>query len=318
MKPALLACGLALLAAPALASAQSLGFGGNGSTPQPIHITAQNGIAWNQKSRTVTAMGDAKAVRGKVTVTADRLIAHYHPKKTDDSQKAAKPKTGATGSLGGLESGASQITQLDAVGHVHIFTATDQAFADRAVYHMDIHELVLTGKHLKLTTPTETVTARDAIQYWSVARKAVAIGKAVITSKDGRSITADRLTGYFVASQPGTAAASQGTDAEASKLRKVIADGHVLVRTATDVATGDHGVYHPATGIAILTGNVHITHGPNELAGAKAEVNLKTGLATLIAAPGRRVEGLVIPDSSGNGTSGTAPKSPQSGSRPAQ
>ena len=73
--------GLIALIAPAAAFAQSLGFGGNsGGTPQPINITASNGIAWNQKARTVTAMGNAQAVRGKVTITADRLIAHYQPK----------------------------------------------------------------------------------------------------------------------------------------------------------------------------------------------------------------------------------------------
>lgn len=299
MKTARLAFSLALLGAPCLAHAQSLGFGGgNGPTPSPINITAQNGIAWDQKGHTVTAMGDARAVRGKVTVTSDRLVAHYQPKAG-----GAKPAPGtqqADSGIGGLESGSSQITQLDAIGHVHIFTATDNAYGDLAIYHMARHELVLTGHDLKLTTPNDTVTARDAIQYWSEARKAVAIGNAVLVTKDHRSISADTLTGYFVPttpSAPGAKPAAADQPDQTSKLRKVVAVGHVIVRTATDIATGDHGVYHPATGIAILTGNVHITRGPNELAGQKGRVNMKTGIATLIAAPGHRVEGLVIPDS---------------------
>ncbi|WP_202630628.1 hypothetical protein, partial [Deinococcus alpinitundrae] len=67
------------------------------------------------------------------------------------------------------------------------------------VYHMARHELVLTGGNLRLITPTETVTATRALQYWSEARKAVAIGHAKVVGKDGRSVTADRLTGYFTA-----------------------------------------------------------------------------------------------------------------------
>ncbi|HEX7389174.1 MAG TPA: LptA/OstA family protein [Acidiphilium sp.] len=315
---------LVVIAVPGAVFAQGLGFGDNsGGPPVPINITASNGIAWNQKAHTVTAIGNAQAVRGKVTVTADRLIAHYQPKPQANSQSNSQTKPGTKpandaapakpvsepDALSGIDSGESQITELDAVGHVHIFTSTDQAFGDLAVYHMATGELVLTGKNLKLITPNDTVTARDQLQYWSKEHKAVAIGDALIVAKDHRSIAADTLTGYFVAdttpgaptAQPAVqkqaATSADASPEQAQKLRKVIAEGHVVVRTATDIATGDHGIYHPATGIAILTGNVHITRGPNELAGNRAQVNTKTGIATLISAPGHRVEGLVLPNS---------------------
>jgi len=325
MSAALMA--IPLVVTPLVAHAQSLGFGGGtGATPTPINITASNGIAWNQNARTVTALGDAKAVRGKVTVTANQLIAHYHPKPgttpapSPTAKPAARPASG-TDSLGGLESGSSEITQLDAVGNVHIFTATDQAFGDLAVFHMARHELVLTGNHLKLTTPRDIVTAKDAIQYWSQEHKAVAIGNALIVTDDHRSIAADTLTGYFVAAAPSTPGAAPtataNPDDQASKLRKVVAIGHVVVRTATDIATGDRGVYRPATGIAILTGDVHITRGPNELAGQKGQVNMKTGIATLMATPGHRVEGLVLPDSAPPPGQSSATKPPHSAGKPA-
>ncbi|HQU11050.1 MAG TPA: LptA/OstA family protein [Acidiphilium sp.] len=330
------AAALLLVALPGTAVAQSLGFGPAGGQPTPIDITAQNGIAWNQKTRIVTASGNAKAVRGSVTVTADQLVAHYSPAPAGAGKPAApqatpqtpQQTTPATG-LGGLDSGASQITRLEAVGHVHIFTATEQAFGDLAVYHMSRHELVLTGHGLRLVTPSETVTATRALQYWSDARKAVAIGHARVVGKDGRSVTADRLTGYFAPAAPAAkpqaapvtkapaGAPPSAAQTDASKLRKVVAEGHVVVTTQSDVATGDHGVYHPASGIAILTGNVHITHGPNELAGQIAQINMKTGIATLVSRPGHRVEGLIIPDTTQAQRQGAA-KSPHSGAKAAR
>ncbi len=290
----------------AQAQAQALGFGGNSGAPQPINITSSNGISWNQNKETVTAVGNAQAVRGKVTVTANRLVAHYKKttaKASVNAQQQPGEKPAAQkqpDALTGLDSGQSQITQLDAVGNVHIFTATDQAFGDLAIYHMAADELVLTGGNLRFITPDDTVTARDAIEYFSKLRKAIAKGNAMVVAKDQRSIAADTLIGYFLppaAAPAGAASANPQPDAQSGKLHKVEAFGHVIVRTATDVATGDQGVYHPATGIAILTGSVHITRGPNEMAGARARVNMNTGIATLLAAPGARVSGLVLPDS---------------------
>ena len=314
---------LALIAAPSLSHAQSLGFSQStapGATPQPIQITASNGLEWNQKTRIITANGNAQAVRGTVTITADQLIAHYAANSTGPAaQPASSAANPGSDPLSGLDQGQSKLTRLEAVGNVHIFTKTEQAFADHAIYHMASGELVLTGNALRLTTPSDTITAAKSLQYWSKDRRAVAIGTAQVVTKNHRSIQADQLTGYFAArpTSPTTA-----TTSSAGKLRKVIAQGHVIVRTATDIATGDHGVYRPATGIAVLTGNVHITRGPNELAGGKALVNMKTGIATLLAAPGHRVQGVVLPNSAPPAltvapalTAPPAVKSPQSSAK---
>jgi lipopolysaccharide export system protein LptA len=189
--------------------------------------------------------------------------------------------------------------ELDAVGHVHIYTATDNAYGDHAVYSLDSKILVLTGDHLKLTTQHDVITARDAIEYYSVQRMAVARGKALIVADDGRSVAADTLVGYLAppASSGGTATPAANSDPlQAGQLRKVDAFGHVVIHTTTDTATGDTGVYLPQSGRARLGGDVRIIRGPNILTGSDALVNMKTGVATLLAAPGGQVAGTIMPN----------------------
>ena len=65
------------------ALAQSLNFGG-GDTP--VEVFADNGIEWQQDRLVFVARGNARAVRGPVTVFADELRAYYrkrHDGRTD-------------------------------------------------------------------------------------------------------------------------------------------------------------------------------------------------------------------------------------------
>jgi lipopolysaccharide export system protein LptA len=65
--------------------------------------------------------------------------------------------------------------------------------------------------------------------------------------------------------------------------------------------------------MARLGGNVKITRGQNQLNGAEADVNMKTGIATLVArTPGAgqtpgRVHGLVMPNDESNKSFGNDP-----------
>lgn len=275
---------LAMLATTSPALAQNLNLaGGSGASPAPIQITASQSIEWSQKTDTVTATGNTKAVRGNVTVTADQMIAHYAP------EKSATPTSSTSGHDNNsvLGQGNNQLTELDAIGHVHIYTATDNAWADRAVYSASQQVLVLTGKNLKLTTPTDTLTARDSIEYYTADHKAVARGNAYITSTDGHSLSANVITGYFSPSS---------SDNSQESLEKVDALGNVIITTKSDTASGNSGVYMPSTGEARLGGNVHITHNGNHLSGSDALVNTKAGTATLLASPGGRVSGVILPD----------------------
>ncbi len=286
MRPAALALAALLLAGPAGAQGIDLSQGG------PVEVTSTDGIEWRQAEQVIVARGNARASRGGVTVESDRLIARYRPRAGAGATQARAPTEGPAG--------GGEIWRLEAEGNVVITTATDRAEGDRAVYDMDQAVMVLTGQALRLVNPDNTLTARDSIEYWSARRMAVARGNAVVVTSDGRRVRADTLVAYFAESAaPGAAGRPQPVAAPGnpapSSLERVEAFGNVEIRTAEEVVRGDRGVYSPNTGIARLLANVRITRGENTLSGQEAIVNMQTGVARLVAAPGARVQGLVVP-----------------------
>jgi lipopolysaccharide export system protein LptA len=284
---ALLAASLAVLAPTAL-RAQALNLNGGG----PLEVTATDGIEWRQTEQVVIARGNARAVREGTTLSADRLIARYRPR----GGQPATPTPGESPMSGG------EIWRLEAEGNVKIDTATDHAEGDRGVYDMDKAVMVLTGRALKLTTPDNVLTSRDSLEYWPQKRMAVARGNAHVTTKEQRDITADTLVGYFLEEKPGNQPPAQVanggnrvTPGQGSQLDRVESFGNVEIRTPTEVVRGDRGVYSEVTGMARLLGRVRITRGDNQLNGQEAIVNMRSGLARLVATPGQRVQGLIIP-----------------------
>jgi lipopolysaccharide export system protein LptA len=318
--------GIGLIGVPSLGLAQGIDMSHGG----PVTVTAAGGIDWDQKNQTVTAHDQARAVRGDVTVDADVLIAHYRkkaaaPAKPGDSPPKPTPVSATPDAKPGDpdDTGSNEIYRLNAEGHVHIFTPTDQAWGDHAVYDIDQAVLVLTGHALRLTTPSDVLTARDSMEYFSNKHMAVARGDASATSNDGRRIVGDTLVGYTVdPDAPQGTSQSAGTKtttsnkagggqkpaagndpAQPGKLKRVEAYGHVILTTPTEIVTADRGVYLPDTGLARVVGHVHVTRGENQLNGAAGIVNMKTGVATMTEAPDRRVRGLIVPNGSGGGSS---------------
>ncbi len=278
----------------------------------PVEVTSDNGMEWHQNEQTIIAHGNARAVRGDVTVTADTLIAHYRKKTpAPGAPPPPPPPPAGTPADPSSDTGNNEIYRLEAEGNVHIFTATDQAFGDHAVYDIDQAVLVMTGHDLHIITPQQVMSARDAMEYWSQKHMAVGRGNAVVTTNDGRRLSGDVLVGYTVdpnaPATPGAppvpkpvAAKPDKTGADplgaGGKLQRVDAFGHVEVRTATEIIHADKGVYVPDTGIARLAGNVHLTRGQNQLNGDTGIANLKTGVSTVSRNPGSRVEALVVPN----------------------
>ncbi|MFH7810905.1 LptA/OstA family protein [Acetobacter lovaniensis] len=317
----------------ALAQAIDLSHGGQ------IAVTALGGFDWDQNLKKVVAYDQAKAVRNNATVTADKLIAYYRKKQpagaTTTEQAAPPPAVqpghptpdpapstttatppgttapAATATTGDgktaddQDSGSNEIYRLEAIGHVHIFTDTDQAWGDKAVYDMDKAVLIMTGKNLRLTTPQDVLTARDSMEYYSQQHISIGRGDATVTTDDHRQIRADVLVGYSsqvdtpkteTSGQNKTGTSDDPLASGSNKLEKVNAFGHVWVRTQTEIVTGDRGVYVPDSGIARIVGNVHITRGPNQIQGAAAIINMHTGIATMTERPGGRVSGLIVPN----------------------
>jgi lipopolysaccharide export system protein LptA len=288
------ALALSLLAGAAWAQTVDLNQGG------PIEVTARDGMEWRQNEQLVIARGAARAVRGGVTIDSDLLLARYRPRGGAPAE--ARPPSEGPG-------GASEIWRLEAEGTVVITTATDRAEGDRAIYDLDQTVMVLTGRNLRLTSPDNVLTARDSVEYWPQRRMAVARGDAVVVTKDDKRVRADVLVAHFreaVAQaagaprpQPARPAAEAAPGAD-SNLEKVEAFGRVEIRTPTEVVRGDTGVYTPPNGLARLLRNVTIVRGDNTLTGCEAIVNMQTGISQLVACPGDRVRGIIVPGQNQN------------------
>nr|WP_249732422.1 LptA/OstA family protein [Roseococcus sp. SDR] len=288
------------MAGPALAQGIDMSQGG------PVDITATNGIEWRQAEQVVVARGDARAVRDGTTIEAARLIARYRSQggaQPASTQAAARPASAGETPL----SGGSEIWRVEAEGDVRIFTPTDTARGDRAVYDMDQAVLVLTGRNISYTTPQQVITSRDSLEYWTQRRMAVARGSALVVTQDGRRIAADTLVAHMLEDPPpgatpaGQSVARPGTEGTAGpppgqgRIDRIELFGNVEIRTEAEVIRGDRAVYSAATGLARVLGNVRITRGENLVSGREAIVNMNTGVSRILSQPGQRVQGIIIP-----------------------
>lgn len=241
---------------------------GNGSE---IDISASQSLEWNENDRTYTATGNAKAVKGDMTVQADILKA-FDRKKAD---------------------GSSEVWKMEADGHVRLLGKGGTASGDHAVYDIDTRKAILTGKKLELDTKQDKVTATNSLEYWENEKLALAVGNAVAI-RDDREVHADKLVAHLSENKKG--------DQEISSMEAV---GHVHVVSKDDVIFCDNLVYDVASDAATLTGNVSITRGKSQLRGDKVEANFKTGKSRIVNSGSGRVRALI---SASPGKTGSAQK----------
>jgi lipopolysaccharide export system protein LptA len=308
---------LALLALAQPAGAQGFDMSRGGDTQ--IQVYADNGIEWHSDALRVIARGNAKAIRGGMTIDSDMLTAYYRKGPSGD-----------------------EIWRLDADGAVKIYSANETATGVKGTYDLDKAIFVLRGQPARLVTATETFQASETLEYWETQRMAVLRGNALATQED-KKLQADTITAHFKdkGAAPGSAkpaaakpAAAKGSPAGGGSLELQRADayGNVVLTTAQEVITGDRGDYNVETGIATVSGSVKITREGNELNGGYAQVNLNTGISKLFGTtPGGaegagRVQGVFTPEKKGSdkrraGFTGNAPApgggSPASGDEPA-
>ena len=240
---------LALIAPARVGLAQGLNFGGDSG--KPIEIFADNGIEWQQENLIFLARGNARAVRGPVTVFADELRAYY--RENPDA--------------------ATDIWRLDANGKVRIKTQGETAFGNKAVYQIDKGILVISGGRVRLVTGADEITADKQIEYWEKKQMAVARGNALAVRK-GKRLRADVLAAYFRVDKNGE-----------NKLYRVDAFDRVKIVTDKSTATSNRAVYNVESGIATLTGSVKLVRGNSVLTGCSAEVNLNSGVSKIFSCP---------------------------------
>ncbi|HVT51179.1 MAG TPA: LptA/OstA family protein [Dongiaceae bacterium] len=271
-----------LFGAAAFAQGQGAATSGGGSADggfdlgggsQPIEISADNGIEWNRDAKTYTARGNAVAAQGNSEIHADTLVASY-------------------------DTSSSQIEHVEAEGSVKIMNPNETAFGDHADYDRAKKLLVLTGSGLRIEGTAETVTARDAFEYWQDQDAMVAKGDVLIAKSNGTTIKSDTATSYFRKN-------AQTGKREAFQVK---AEGHVRIDTGKEVVTCDRAVYDPTTQIAVLTGNVVLTQGRSTFQGARAELDMNKGISRLMPAPGQRVHTIIQPKNQQNAKPGAAPQ----------
>ncbi len=240
--------------------AQTLNFGA-GDSDQPIEIHADDGIEWQQENLLFLARGNARAVRGDVTVFGDELRAYYRE----------KPE------------GGTEIHRLDSIGNVRIVSSTQEGRADQAIYDVDNAVLILSGGKPRFRSGSDEIVADRQIEYWEQKQMAVARGNAAATRED-RTLKAETLSAYFRKDAAGK-----------NTVFRIDAFDRVWIKTTTETAIGDRGVYNVESGIATLTGSVKVERESNVLTGCRTEVNLKTNVSKMFACPEDRVRGVLTP-----------------------
>ncbi|WP_051329847.1 LptA/OstA family protein [Niveispirillum irakense] len=275
------------------------------SGEKPIDVVAEGGFEFHEQQNVAIARGGATATQGDLTLKADTLAAYF--------RKNAQ--------------GTNEIFRLLAEGNVEMRSASQTAYGTRGIYDLDRSVAVLTGEGLRLVTEQDTVTATDSLEYWREQNLAVARGNAIAIRENNR-VRADRLVALL--SPDG----KEGSDKMA--LSRVDATGAVVITTPQEVARGDKGTYDLDSELALLTGNVKVTRGQNQLNGPAAEVDLKSGVSRMLsrvpaaspvqggattgpAGQNGRVRGLFIPNEQGQGGAPQQPAQPQpsgQGSKP--
>jgi lipopolysaccharide export system protein LptA len=238
-----------------------------------IEITAENGIEWDKAAGAYIARGNARVTRAGRTVTADQITAYHRGQGTSKSD----------------------IYRVDAEGSVKLANDDSVMTADRAIYDNDNKVARMTGKSLTITTPDYKITARDSIEYWDEKRFAVARGNVVVI-RSSDQMRADQAVAYFEPKDGSRPDPAKPGSSDGQRIARVEGFGNVYIASCQCYAHAEKGLYDPNTGTAVLSGNVRLTRGREQLNGETVEMNTRTGYTRVIAGSGSRIYATLEPN----------------------
>lgn len=223
-----------------------------------IEVTADQGLEWDKTQKLYTARGNARLVRGQVTIAAGVLRAWYR----DDGTNRGK------------------VFRVEADGDVRITRGDLVATGAHGTYDIDKKVGRLTGAGLAVSSGDSRMTATDVIELHEDRRLVVARGGARLV-RPGEELRARVLSLQFEPVETG----GRGR----TRLARVDAEGDVQVTSCSGTVRANRLAYDPQSGDARLFGDVKLTRGNDRLEGAEAEINTKDGSMRVTSAPRGRV-----------------------------
>lgn len=228
---------------------------------QFLDITADQSLEWHEDESVYIARGHAIAKRGDMQVKADVLKA-YNRKKPD---------------------GSSEVFKMEAEGNVEIVDKSHTVSGDKGVYDIDAKKATLTGENLRFVSGDDVVTAKEFFEYSEAENKITAHGKAKAL-REGRQVEANEMIAWLATNKK---TGNQDID-------RMEAKGNVHIVTKEDAVFCNDAVYNLSQNTAVLSGNVRITRGKNQLKGDKVIADFKTGRSKLVNTGSGRVKALII------------------------
>jgi lipopolysaccharide export system protein LptA len=156
----------------------------------------------------------------------------------------------------------------------------------------------------------------DSLELRDKEKKAIFTGKVKAIQGDS-TIECGKLTVYYDGEPAAAGAAPRPAGAggmpSSNQIRRLEAEGGVVVTQKDQVATGDRGVYDMKSNTVELTGKkVTATQGKNTIEGEKLFVDLTSGLSRVESSQGSpgRVSGTFLPSEAKQGAD-----KPQNGAR---
>ena len=132
-------------------------------------------------------------------------------------------------------------------------------------------------------------------------------------------LSADRLRVHYGGDDANAAPGPAGT----GSIRRIEADGNVLMSSPRETAQGDAGVYDVTSSQVTLDGAVVLTRGDNVIRGQRLEVDLASGRSRVFAAvpsteggtAPQRVRALFTPDKSAEPSAGQPAATAEAGTK---